>query len=246
MNRYLSRARGAVGGVRGGLMVWRPALRADSAALLGLRARRETRSTHCVRCAQTVPASQMNEARGYARRPQPCAARRPTNRPRRVPPAARYRSWCGQNRMPSLVVRGGWCPGWAIYGAARSGGTRRARTQCALPHLTRGDWSSAANAVSVASFAAPPRAEHRSGVGAQRRPPHHELTPDTARRAARSKHAPQASTHRCSTRGSNSGYARSISSTAAETPMIEIVVTPSTNPKSPAYTADTNRDPTPG
>ena len=227
-------------------MVWRSPLRSDSAVLLGPRARRETRFTPFGRSARTVPAGQMNEAREDARHPRPCAARRPTNRPHRVPPTARRRSWCSPSRMPPLVPRGGWCPGWAIYGAARSRGTRRARMQCALPHLTRGDWSSAANAVSVASFAAPPRAEHRSGVGAQRRPPHHELTPDTARRAARSKHASQASTHRCSTRGSNSGYARSISNTAAETPMIEIVVTPSTNPKSPAYTADTNREPTPG
>jgi hypothetical protein len=38
--------------------------------------------------------------------------------------------------------------------------------------------------VSEASFAARPRREHRSGVGAKRRPPQYEPASDTARRAA--------------------------------------------------------------
>jgi len=42
-------------------MLWRSPLRSDSAALLGLRARRETRFTPSGRSARTVSASQMNE-----------------------------------------------------------------------------------------------------------------------------------------------------------------------------------------
>jgi len=47
---------------------------------------------------------------------------------------------------PRAMQRGGRCPGWAIYGAARSAGPRRARTQCALPRLTRADCLSATTA----------------------------------------------------------------------------------------------------
>jgi hypothetical protein len=50
----------------------------------------------------------------------------------------------------------------------------RGRARSALRALTRRDCSSAANAVSAASFATGYECEHRRGVGAQRRPSHHE------------------------------------------------------------------------
>jgi hypothetical protein len=55
--------------------VRRSALRADSAALLGLGARRATHCANCVRSVRTSSPS-MTTKRADARRPQPCAARR--------------------------------------------------------------------------------------------------------------------------------------------------------------------------
>jgi len=160
--------RGAAGGTRQGLMMWRSALRSDSAVLLGLRARRETRCAHCVRFAQTVSASQMNEAREYARRPQPCAARRPINRPYRAPPTAQRR--CGCSAMNTSVDRQsrGWvCAGGDICGAEERKTHGRARS--ALQPLNRRDCLSATTAGSEASFSAGHAAEHRREPGAQRR-----------------------------------------------------------------------------
>jgi hypothetical protein len=62
-----------------------------------------------------------------------------------------------------------------------------------LRRLTRRGCLNEANAVSAVSFAARPRTEHRSAVGAQRRPPQHEPPPGTACRDARTNmrhHAP--------------------------------------------------------
>ena len=50
--------------------------------------------------------------------------------------------------------------------------------------LTRRTCSSAVSAANAASCAARPQAEHRSAVGAQRRPPHHESLPGAACRDA--------------------------------------------------------------
>ena len=55
----------------------------------------------------------------------------------------------------------------------------------ALRQLTRRICPSAVSAANAASYAARPRTEHRSGVGAQRRPPQHEPPPGTACRDAR-------------------------------------------------------------
>ena len=63
-------------------------------------------------------------------------------------------------------------------------GQGRVGARSALRQLTRRDCSNGANAVSAVSFAARPRTEHRSGVGAQRRPPQHEPPPGTACREA--------------------------------------------------------------
>jgi hypothetical protein len=69
---------------------------------------------------------------------------------------------------------GGGCAPAATYAAPRSAGPRWARAQRALRRLTRRICPSAANAVSVASYAAPPRPEHRRGPGAKRRASHQE------------------------------------------------------------------------
>ncbi len=54
----------------------------------------------------------------------------------------------------------------------------------ALRQLTRRSCPNVESAANAVSSATRPRAEHRSGVGAQRRPPRHEPLPGTARRAA--------------------------------------------------------------
>ena len=88
-----------------------------------------------------------------------------------------------RRRTPRALLRGGRYPVGAICGATRSAASRPARA-ARFVHLTRRDCSSATNAVSEASFAARARCEHRSEVGAKRRPPQYEPTPGTARRAA--------------------------------------------------------------
>ena len=57
----------------------------------------------------------------------------------------------------------------------------------ALRDLTRRGCLSAVSAANEASPATRPRAEHRSAVGAQRRPPQHEPAPGTACRAAQQR-----------------------------------------------------------
>jgi len=70
----------------------------------------------------------------------------------------------------------------------------------ALRELTRGGCLNAANAVSEVSSAARPRTEHRSAVGAKRRPPQHEPAPGAACRdaltCAQSGHSQTAATGR--------------------------------------------------
>jgi hypothetical protein len=87
-----------------------------------------------------------------------------------------------RRQTPRALQRGGY-PGWAICGAVRSAAPGSARV-ARFVHLTRRDCPSAKNEVSEASFAARPRRGHRSAVGAFGRPPQHEPTPGTARRAA--------------------------------------------------------------
>jgi hypothetical protein len=69
-----------------------------------------------------------------------------------------------------------------FWGAEERRALGRARSAHRL--LTRRDCSSAANAVSVASFATGHEPEYRRGVGAKRRPPQHERSSGTACGAA--------------------------------------------------------------
>ena len=57
--QQLGRLRGASGGARRGLMLWRSALRSDCTVLLGPGSRRRTRYVRCAHFAQTAAASQM-------------------------------------------------------------------------------------------------------------------------------------------------------------------------------------------
>jgi len=157
--------------------------------MLALRSRRETRSTHCVRCARTIAASQMNEAR-CARRPQCCASRRPTNRPHRVPPTAQHHRGLLRRKPRCLwQSRGRVCVGSDICAAEERRACGRARS--ALRDLTRRDCLSVESAANEASFATGHKTEYRRGVGAKRRPPHPSAgayPPAALRRSATRKH----------------------------------------------------------
>ena len=163
----------AAGGCAPALGCGSPSLREGFPAVLSLMARRETRFTPFGRCAQTVSASQMTKRAARAAMSLPLLGAAYVAADAHPPTALpNHRAVC--RRAPRAMQRGGRYPGWAIYGAARSAAARSARAQRALQLLTRRDCLSAANAVSEASFSARPCCEHRSGVGAQRRPPHHE------------------------------------------------------------------------
>jgi len=103
-------------------------------------------------------------------------------------------------RTPRALLRGGRYPGRAIYGAASIAPARSARAQRAHPLLTRRICSNEASVASVVSYAARARREKRSGVGAQRRPTHHEPAAGTARRAALNRRTRAAAERSCSTR----------------------------------------------
>ena len=187
MNRLLSCcvsdcARQSRGRACAGARMRRSSLCDDSLPVLGPVLRRETRFAHCVRCARTIATSQTTKRAG-ARDHGSCVPQRrlmslPAHTHPRLCPHHRV-----LRRIPGALQRGGRYPGWAIYGAARSGASGSARA-ARFVHLTRRDCLSAANAVSEASFSARPRREHRSGVGPKDRPTHHEPTPGTTHRAA--------------------------------------------------------------
>ena len=125
--------RGAAGGTRWGLMVWRSALRSDCAAMLALESRRASRCAHCVRCARPSAASQSTKRARRARRLQCCASRRPTNRPHRVPPTAQQRAWCSTTSSSVSPARLGagrcWREWQAPSSAAPQGASRRAQAR---------------------------------------------------------------------------------------------------------------------
>ena len=90
---------------------------------------------------------------------------------------------------PCGGTRGRRCPAGAISAAASSAGPGSARAQPALRGLTRRRCLSAVSEANVASSATRPRAEQRSGVGAQRRPPQHEPLPGAACRDPQALHS---------------------------------------------------------
>ena len=97
-----------------------------------------------------------------------CSA--PSMRAQACPPAAlRPRPWHAVRRTPRCVRKAvGGCASAATYAAPRNAG-RHGRARSALRALTRRDCSSAANAVSGASFATGRELEYRREPFAQRR-----------------------------------------------------------------------------
>jgi hypothetical protein len=95
---------------------------------------RPTHCAHFVRYVQTTVASQFTK-RADARRPRPCAHQSPTNRPRRVPPAARATVGSFHPKEPEVSAKA--CPGRlrsACEAPSSAGLVARARS--ALRQLT--------------------------------------------------------------------------------------------------------------
>jgi hypothetical protein len=88
---------------------------------------RPTHCAHFVRYVQTTAASQLTK-RADARRPRPCAHQSPTNRPRRVPPAARATVGSFHPKEPEVSAKA--CPG--RLRSACEAPSRRARTGTVL------------------------------------------------------------------------------------------------------------------
>jgi hypothetical protein len=84
-------------------------------------------------------------------------------------------------------LRGRRYPAGAISAATRSAGPGSARAQHVLRQLTHRGCLSAVSTANEASSAMRPRTEHRSAVGAKRRPPQHEPLPGTACRDAHTR-----------------------------------------------------------
>ncbi len=170
--------------------------------------RRRTHFAHCVRCVQTSATSQLTirasrgaTSPGLAGRAGPVgpAVRKAQAVPRTAcarahllgAPEARpvlpERAFAGTRalfatRTTSVAARR------AVPGGGDFCGDEKRRpgvgARSALRELTRRNCLSGVSAANAASFATRPQAEHRSAVGAKRRPPQHELPPGTACRAA--------------------------------------------------------------
>ncbi len=163
----------------------RSVLCTDCPAVLGLVGRRTTRCAHCVRYAQTGCDKSVDVAR-CARGPQDLCSSAPRRRAATCPGAplqvrrwianAHHRSWTSRQAVPG---RGD------LWGGEEHRAGVGARS--ALRGLTRRGCPSAVSAANVASCAARPQAEHRSEVGARRRPPQHEPLPGAACRDAPSQ-----------------------------------------------------------
>jgi len=165
--------------------------RADSPAMLGPAACRRTRFVRCAHCAQTAAASQMTKR---AARAATCPALLGASHARPAEPARAFAEPASVLGMPSRIsracsvvrLRGRWSSAGAISAATSSAGSGSARAQRALRDLTHRGCLSAVSAANEASSAMRPRAEQRSGVDAQRRPPQCEPWRETACREARS------------------------------------------------------------
>ena len=148
--------------------------------------RRRTHCAPCGRCVQTAATSQKTMR----------AARAATS-PALLGASQARRSLPGRAFAEPAVVfapqattggcRGRRCPLGAISVATRSAAPGSARAS-ALRELTCRGCLNAATAGSAVSSAARPWCEHRSAVGAQRRPPQHEPPAGSACRDARRRH----------------------------------------------------------
>ena len=143
--------------------------------------RRRTHFAHFVRCVQTSATSQLTLR----------AAREATSPVLLGAPQAR-RGLPERAFADTLVLFAGRTTRGAARQAVPGGGDlcgdekRRpgVGARSALRRLTRRGCLNGVSAANAVSSATRPQAEHRSGVGAQRRPPQHEPSPGTACRAA--------------------------------------------------------------
>jgi hypothetical protein len=150
------------------------------------RPRRRTHSATCGRCVRTASTSQktMRAARAATKPPLLGTSEARLRLPGRA--FAEPMLACGTSRTRG-GLRGRCCPRGAISVATRSAAPGSARVS-ALRGLTCRGCLNAATAGSAVSSAARPWREHRSGVGAQRRPPQHEPPAGSACRDARTRH----------------------------------------------------------
>jgi hypothetical protein len=150
------------------------------------RPRRRTHSATCGRCVRTASTSQKTKR---AARAATSPALLGTSEARLRLPGRAFAepAVAHPTRRTSGGLRGRRCPRGAISVATRSAAPGSARVS-ALRGLTCRGCSNAATAGRGVSSAARPWREHRSGVGAQRRPPQHEPPVGSACRDAPTKH----------------------------------------------------------
>ena len=150
-------------------MLWRSALRADFAQMLGPGSRRKTRYVRCAHCAQTDATDQSTKraARAAAR-----SALRGASQARHSLPE---RSFASQRRTSNRHNR---ASRQAVPSAGDFWGDEEHRpgvgAHSAIRHQARRICLSEVSAANAASYATQPRVEHHSAVDAQRRPPQHE------------------------------------------------------------------------
>ena len=145
---------------------------------------RPRRRTHCVRCAHSVQTAATSQMTIRASRGATGAALLGAPEARSSLPG---RAFAG---ALELIVPGNTSAAarQAVPGGGDFCGGEERRTsvgaRSALRELTRRSCLSGESAANAASSATRLKTEHRSGVGAQRRPPQHEPPAGTARRAA--------------------------------------------------------------
>ena len=151
-----------------------------------------------LRCSVLWPAAELTSLTSFATFKQPAASQSLIRAARggHKPCAARRSKGALQPARTRLRVWPRLFPGRTTTGSARQavpgggdfcGDEKRSPevgARSAHPHLTRRGCLSGVSAANVASSAARPQDEHRSGVGAKRRPPQHEPPPGTACRAS--------------------------------------------------------------
>ncbi len=136
------------------------------------RPRRRTHSATCGRCVRTASTSQKTKRAARAAT-SPVLLGTSEARLRLPGRAFAEPAVACETRRTSGGLRGRRCPRGAISVATRSAAPGSARAS-ALRGLTCRGCLNAATAGRAVSSAARPWREHRSGVGAQRRPPQHE------------------------------------------------------------------------
>ena len=160
----------------------RSSLRADSPAMLGLAARRQTHSVRFALCVRTTATSSMTKRAGTRAAASP-ALLGASHARQRLPARAFAEAAVVRRHATGPAARQA-VPARGDFGGGeqRSGGLG---ARSALRQLTRRRCPNAESEANGVSLAARARSEQRSGVGPQGRPPRHEPLAGTACRAAR-------------------------------------------------------------